>query len=218
MMKKVVAPNRAKPKASSLVLALLLANFYFCLSAYADPPPTAQQHFAVTVFDVAGNATATQHFAVNVTDPNATFIKLSSDKPLAALNVNPTLSGVATTDVITLTTETNWKNGFSLDIAEGASGSTLVCASGDSIGEELIVTNDAVTDLDMNSWGVGVGIDGNTIPNTWHSVSITPLNLDASNSDGSKVTYVYYGAKMNYQQPACESYIGSVFITAGVVV
>jgi hypothetical protein len=77
----------------------------------------------------------------------------------------------------------------------------------------LPVTTDAVAGVDLNTWGLGVGLI-NAEPTTWRAVSSTPLNLDALGTDGSKTTHLYYAAKMNFDKPACQYYEGTVIITA----
>jgi hypothetical protein len=144
------------------------------------------------------------------------YIKIMSDKTSATVDVSPTTTGATATDHLTLTTETNWENGFTLDIKQGTAGATLTCDSGASTGTTLPVTTDNVATLDLNRWGVGVGTS-NTEPTAWHNVTSSAWTLDSLAWDGSKTTHLYYGARFNYSQPACEYYSGSVNIIASVV-
>jgi hypothetical protein len=146
----------------------------------------------------------------------ASYIKIMSDKAAATVNVSPTWGGATASDHLTVTTETNWSKGFTLEIAESGSGSSLTCGSGASLGTTLPVTTDNVTTIDLNRWAVGVGT-ASSEPTLWRSVSAVPWDLDSLGTAGSKTTHIYYGARLDYMQPACADYSGSVTITAAVV-
>jgi hypothetical protein len=209
MMKKVVAPSRTKPRASSLVLALLLANFYFCPPAKADPPPTAQQHFAVTVFDVAGNATATQHFAVNVSD--ADEITLTLDETSLSLSGSP---NTLLADYLTANVITDNLLGYSLTIE--AVEPRLKCATGNYYIEPLTSVG-AMTD---NHWGWAYdsGVSPTTAPSdlTWAGVAISQSEIKnsatATDLDGDDVR-IWFGTRVNFSLPAC-AYGGGSKISA----
>jgi hypothetical protein len=144
------------------------------------------------------------------------YIKISADKAGALVLVDPTTTGAMGTDRVTITTETNWRKGFALSIQEGVAGSSLVCGSGAGVGASLPITTDAVSTLDMNSWGVGVGTES-AGPTSWRAVSSTPIVLSSLSTVGSTTTHLYYGARMDYGQAACEDYTGTVVVEAGVV-
>jgi uncharacterized protein (TIGR02145 family) len=176
---------------------------------------TTTPHVAGWVDVVADNGitTAILPLGYEYQDP---YIKLSSDKLGAYAVVSPTVAGATASDHLTLTTETNWLTGFSLDVKQGTAGSSLSCSSGASAGTLLPATTDSVSVLDMNSWGLGVGTSSSE-PALWRAVSPSLLNLDSLGTNGSKTTHLYYSARMNYDQPACSYYEGTVIITAVVV-
>jgi hypothetical protein len=210
MMKNVVAQQKTKPKAIGLALALLLTNFFFCPPAHADPPPTAQQHFSVVVFDAAGNATATQHFAVNVSDPNA--ITLSLDKTSLSLSGSPNM---LLTDYLTANVLTANPTGYVLQIESAEP--RLKCATGDYYIEPLANAGS----MSDNHWGWAYdsGLSPTTAPEnlTWDGVAISPTEIKNSTTATDLITgdniRLWLGTKVNFSLPAC-AYSGSAKISA----
>jgi hypothetical protein len=209
MMKKVATPRKPKPKVVSLVLplALLLANFYYYSPAFADPSPTAQQHFAVTVFDVAGNASATQHFTVNVTSPDSLTLSIEG----APVNLSGA-PGALQADYLTVNVKTTNAAGYRLDIE--AAEPRLKCASSDDYFNPLAGSGSMTDDR----WGYAV--DNGTVPSepalwtgmTNSATTIKTFGMATDPADGDDTT-LWFGAQASLTLPACV-YSGEITITA----
>ncbi len=114
------------------------------------------------------------------------------------------------TDFIIATVETDSPTGYELNMTEGPDGSTLLCD--DNTTPLVVTTADGSAQLNMNSWGVGIGTN-NDLPNSWRTVSNMPLLLGQSASSGTFASYLYFGARIDSLQKPCV-YKGKVIITA----
>ena len=177
---------------------------------------TTDEHLAGVV-DVSVTIGSETHVLTNAFEYIDYYIKLSSDKMNALVNVEPITGGGVGTAVLTLDTDTNWEDGFELTIKQGVAGPALICSQDSN--NTLPASVGLLSSLINNTWGYGVGssaVVGSGEPSSWHGVTASPALLDSADTFGSKTTYLWYGAKMDFNKPSCQYYQGTVEIIASV--
>ena len=126
------------------------------------------------------------------------------------LSITPSVSGTSASDYLSTTVTTNNTLGYNMSL--GSTTNSLTCSTIPTA--QISSLSGTNTTLTNNTWGYAITTLSTPTPSLFSAIPTTPATIKSTSTASplGDISYIHFGARINYAIPAC-SYVGEVVVS-----